>query len=154
MPDTPSLPNINDATKNFTGVSPEGFKSQATNALEQAKDTTNQAKNAVGVNTPSDASSNVTSPQTGTVASTSTTPPAAEQGVSLQLSKYRDDRSVGYGVGKSQSESLARQMADFNARTDLAKKLGKSTISASEFDSKTYLIGGKIYQTEIVMKEN
>jgi hypothetical protein len=154
IPEVPQPPNINDATKSFTGVSPETFKSQATDALEQAKDKTNQAKNVVGTNTSPDTASNITSPQTGTVTSTSTTPPAAEQGVNLQLSKYRDDRSVGYGVGKSQSESLARQMADFNARADLAKKLGKSTISASEFDSKTYLIGGKIYQTEIAMKEN
>jgi hypothetical protein len=152
IPEVPQPPNINDASKSFTGVSPEAFKSQATDALEQAKDKTNQAKNVVGTNNSTESISNVTSSQTGTVTSTST--PPAEPGVNLQLTKYKDDRNVGYGVGKSQSESLARQIADFNARTDLAKKLGKSTISASEFDSKTYLIGGKLYQTEVVMREN
>ena len=154
IPEVPQPPNINDATKSFTGVSPEAFKSQATDALEQAKDKTNQTKEAVGTNTSPEAATNITSPQTGTVTSTPTPTTPPEQSVGLQLTKYRDDRAVGYGVGKSQSESLARQMAEFNARADLSKKLGKGTISASEFDSKTYLIDGKIYQTEVVMKEN
>ena len=49
---------------------------------------------------------------------------------------------------------MARQIASFQARQDLAKKLNKSTISAGEFDSKTYLLNGNIYQVEVAIKEN
>ena len=152
IPQPPTVPNVNDITKTFTGVSPETFKSQATVAIEQAKDTTNQAKESVSTVIPTQSSINPTTPQTGVSAPASA--PAPQPSVNLQLSKYINDRNVGYGVGKSVNESMARQMAEFNARVDLSKKLSKNTISASEFDSKTYLIDGKIYQTEIVMKEN
>jgi hypothetical protein len=50
---------------------------------------------------------------------------------------------------------MARQIANFQATQDLAKKLNKSRlIGAGEFDSKTYLLNGNIYQVEVAIREN
>jgi hypothetical protein len=50
---------------------------------------------------------------------------------------------------------MARQIASFQATQDLAKKLNKSRlVNTSEFDSKTYLLNGNIYQVEVAIREN
>jgi hypothetical protein len=167
-PQLPSPPNVGDLSKSlsksFTGTSVDSLKGQLDDAKNQATQMGEQAKNVVGTSpipsTTSTSTSTNTSKSTSTstsITSTSTTTSTTSgtiQGVVLQLVNYKSDRNVGYGLGKSLDQTIARQIASHQATVDLAKKLNKTTISASEFDSKTYLLPGNLYQVEVVIKQN
>jgi hypothetical protein len=68
-----------------------------------------------------------------------------------KVNSDNDTSTKGFGEGKSQDQSLAMQMAEFNARTIVGKKsMGmkpsdttpfKGSVSASEVDGKMYKMG-------------
>jgi hypothetical protein len=74
----------------------------------------------------------------------------------LELQKYKDDQSVGYGIAKSRSQSSARQIAYFNASADLMKKLGKTqmTVGMEIVDEKMYQLPDGTYEAETIVKIN
>lgn len=74
----------------------------------------------------------------------------------LVLAKYKDDKNVGYGLGSSRDESMARQMANLNASADLMKKLGKTQLTAGMeiVDEKLYQNPDGTYEAETVVKIN
>jgi len=74
----------------------------------------------------------------------------------LELQKYKDDQSVGYGIAKSRSQSSARQIAYFNASADLMKKLGKTQMTAGMeiVDEKMYQLPDGTYEAETIVKIN
>jgi hypothetical protein len=159
IPQPPTLPDAN-SIGNLAGVPTTPDAALAVSGLNS--NSVSSIVNSTNIETPSLPSlptstsiSTSTSTSTSTsFSSTTTNSTSNTAGTNLQLTKYQTNATVGYGVGKSQSESMARQIASFQARQDLAKKLNKSTISAGEFDSKTYLLNGNIYQVEVALKEN
>jgi hypothetical protein len=154
-PEIPSPPNVGDVSKAFTGTSVESLKGQLDGAKNQVTQQAEQAENVVGTNpVTSNTSTTSTSTRTSSTSTSTSNSSGTIQGVNLQLVNYKSDRNVGYGLGKSQDQSIARQIASHQATVDLAKKLNKTTISAGEFDSKTYLLPGNLYQVEVVMREN
>jgi len=72
----------------------------------------------------------------------------------LVLQKYKDDKSVGYGIAKHRNESSARQIAYINASADLMKKLGKTQIIAGMeiVDEKMYQFPDGTYEAETIVK--
>jgi hypothetical protein len=74
----------------------------------------------------------------------------------LELQKYKDNQSVGYGIAKSRSQSSARQIAYFNASADLMKKLGKTqmTVGMEIVDEKMYQLPDGTYEAETIVKIN
>ena len=74
----------------------------------------------------------------------------------LKLAKYKDDQSVGYGLGSSSDESMARQIANLNATKDLMQKLGKTRMTAGiiPVDEKLYQKPDGTYEAEAVVKIN
>jgi hypothetical protein len=72
----------------------------------------------------------------------------------LALAKYKDDKSVGYGLGSSSDESMARRIANLNASADLMKKLGKTQLTAGIeiVDEKLYQNPDGTYEAETVVK--
>ena len=74
----------------------------------------------------------------------------------LVLQKYKDDQSVGYGLGSSSDESMARRIANLNATKDLMQKLGKTrmTIGIIPVDEKLYQKPDGTYEAEAVVKIN
>ena len=74
----------------------------------------------------------------------------------LVLAQYKDDPEVGYGTAKSKDQRGAMEMARFNAKSDLMKKLGKTngryTITGlSEKDSKLYQNPDGSYIAEVTV---
>jgi hypothetical protein len=74
----------------------------------------------------------------------------------LELQKYKNDQSVGYGLGSSSDESMARRIANLNATKDLMQKLGKTrmTIGIIPVDEKLYQNPDGTYEAEAVVKIN
>ena len=74
----------------------------------------------------------------------------------LVLQKYKDDQSVGYGLGSSSDESMARRIANLNATKDLMQKLGKTrmTVGIIPVDEKLYQKPDGTYEAEAVVKIN
>jgi hypothetical protein len=74
----------------------------------------------------------------------------------LELQKYKNDQSVGYGLGSSSDESMARRIANLNATKDLMQKLGKTQITAGiiPVDEKLYQKPDGTYEAEAVVKIN
>jgi hypothetical protein len=74
----------------------------------------------------------------------------------LVLQKYKDDQSVGYGLGSSSDESMARRIANLNATKDLMQKLGKTqmTVGIIPVDEKLYRNPDGTYEAEAVVKIN
>jgi len=72
----------------------------------------------------------------------------------LVLQKYKDDKSVGYGIAKHRNESSARQIAYINASADLMKKLGKTQMIAGMeiVDEKMYQFPDGTYEAETIVK--
>lgn len=74
----------------------------------------------------------------------------------LVLAKYKDDKGVGYGHASSADEHGALQMALFDAKQDLMKKLGKvngnfTMRGVSEKDSKVYRNTDGTYEAEVIV---
>ena len=74
----------------------------------------------------------------------------------LELAKFKDDQSVGYGLGSSSDESMARRIANLNATKDLMQKLGKTrmTVGIIPVDEKLYQNPDGTYEAEAVVKIN
>lgn len=74
----------------------------------------------------------------------------------LELQKYKNDKGVGYGLGSSKDESMARKMANLKATSDLMKKLGKTqmTVGIEVVDEKLYQLPDGTYEAEAVVKIN
>ena len=163
LPPLPQPPTIPDANSigNLAGVPTTADAALAQTGLNS--NSVSSIVNATNIEVPSlpslpSSTSISTSTSTSTSFSSTTTNSSTNNsaaGTNLQLTQYQTNATVGYGVGKSQNMDMARQIASFQATQDLAKKLNKSRlVNTSEFDSKTYLLNGNIYQVEVVLKEN
>jgi hypothetical protein len=158
IPQPPTLPDAN-SIGNLAGVPTTPDAALAASGLNS--NSVSSIVNSTNIEVPTLPSlpslSTSTSTSTSTSFSSTTTNSSTNNtaGTNLQLTKYQTNATVGYGVGKSQDENMARQIANFQATQDLAKKLNKSRlIGAGEFDSKTYLLNGNIYQVEVAIREN
>jgi hypothetical protein len=157
IPQPPTLPDAN-SIGNLAGVptTPDAALAASglnSNSVSSIVNSTNiEVPSLPSLPTSTSTSTSTTSTSTSTTTNSSTNNTA---GTNLQLTKYQTNATVGYGVGKSQDENMARQIANFQATQDLAKKLNKSRlVGAGEFDSKTYLLNGNIYQVEVAIREN
>ena len=83
-------------------------------------------------------------------------PPGASRVFWKIQQKYKNDQSVGYGLGSSSDESMARRIANLNATKDLMQKLGKTRIAAGiiPVDEKLYQNPDGTYEAEAVVKIN
>lgn len=72
----------------------------------------------------------------------------------LALAKYKDDKGIGYGLGSSSDESMARKIANLNATKDLMQKLGKTqmTVGIEVVDEKLYQLPDGTYEAEATVK--